>query len=103
MKRRNVALLLPLTIVLGLPVAGYAQDDDSLFEEITVTATKRAMNIYDVPVAMSAFTAETIERQGISDLMDIGKFVPNLNVTAFPPGTHHRPTRSFAALACRIT
>ncbi len=30
--------------------------------------------------------AETIERQGITDLVDIGKFVPNLNVTGFSAG-----------------
>ncbi len=35
---------------------------------------------------MSAFSAETIEKQGITDLMDVGKFVPNLNVTAFSAG-----------------
>ena len=51
-----------------------------------VTAQKREQSIYDVPVAISAFTAETIEKQGISDLTDIGKFVPNLNVTGFSAG-----------------
>jgi len=39
-----------------------------------------------VPVAVSAFTAGTIEKQGITDLTDIGKFVPNLNVTGFSAG-----------------
>jgi len=39
-----------------------------------------------VPVAISAFTADTIEKQGISNLTDIGKFVPNLNVTEFSAG-----------------
>jgi len=39
-----------------------------------------------VPVAIGAFNAGTIERQGITDLVDIGKFVPNLNVTGFSAG-----------------
>ena len=51
-----------------------------------MTAQKREQSIYDVPVAISAFTADTIEKQGISDLTDIGKFVPNLNVTGFSAG-----------------
>ena len=57
-----------------------------LFDAVIVTATKREQSIYQVPVAISAFTAETIERQGIADLTDIGKFVPNMNVTGFSAG-----------------
>jgi iron complex outermembrane receptor protein len=63
--------------------AAFAQDT---FEPIIVTAQKREQSIYDVPVAISAFSADTIERQGITDLTDIGKFVPNLNVTGFSAG-----------------
>ncbi len=55
-------------------------------EEITVTATKREAGIYDVPLAISAFTEESMERSGITDLIDVGKFVPNLNVTEFSAG-----------------
>ena len=58
----------------------------SIFEEITVTAKRREESIYEVPVAMSAFTGDTIQKQGITDLVDIGKFVPNLNVTTFSAG-----------------
>lgn len=57
-----------------------------VFEEVIVTAQKREQNIYEVPVAISAFSAATIEKQGIGDLTDIGKFVPNLNVTGFSAG-----------------
>ncbi|MDH3441707.1 MAG: TonB-dependent receptor plug domain-containing protein, partial [Gammaproteobacteria bacterium] len=67
-----------------------AQDETasgkSIFEEIIVTATKRAENIYDVPMAISAFTEDTIIKQGITDLTDIGKFVPNMTVTGFSAG-----------------
>jgi len=71
-----------------LSSAAFAQQDtgDSIFEEITVTATKRAQNIYDVPVAVSAFTEEMIIKQGITDLTDVGKFVPNMTVTGFSAG-----------------
>ncbi len=57
-----------------------------VFEEVIVTAQKREQSIYEVPVAISAFSAETIEKQGVTDLTDIGKFVPNLNVTGFSAG-----------------
>jgi len=76
-----------LAAALGSGQTAVAQgQDDSIFEEITVTAKKREESIYEVPVAMSAFTDATIEKQGITDLVDIGKFVPNLNVTTFSAG-----------------
>src|SRR5262245_24455252 len=58
----------------------------SVFETVIVTAQRREQSIYDVPVAISAFTPDTIEKQGIANLTDIGKFVPNLNVTEFSAG-----------------
>jgi len=84
-----------LISVISLSLAGgitsttaLAQDaqEATIFEEVIVTATKREQNIYDVPVAISAFTAATMEKQGIVDLTDVGKFVPNLNVTGFSAG-----------------
>jgi len=76
-----------IATIMCFPGISFAQEnDDSPFEEITVTAKKREQSIYEVPVAMSVFSAATIEKQGITDLMDVGKFVPNLNVTAFSAG-----------------
>jgi len=85
--KKNRALLasaMPICSLISSP-AVFAQETP-VFEPVIVTAQKRAQNIYEVPVAISAFTAEQIERQGISDLVDIGKFVPNLNVTGFSAG-----------------
>jgi iron complex outermembrane receptor protein len=73
--------------VIAVPSLATAQSDSSsIFEEITVTAKKREQSIFEVPVAISAFTGAQIEAKGISDLVDIGKFVPNLNVTTFSAG-----------------
>ena len=68
--------------------AALAQDaqEASVFEEVIVTATKREESIYDVPMAISAFSEETIVKQGIVNLTDIGKFVPNMSVTGFSGG-----------------
>ena len=87
MQNMKLTLCGLLATTICLPQATFAQEnDDSPFEEIIVTATKREESIYEVPVAMSAFSAATIEKQGITDLVDIGKFVPNLNVTSFSAG-----------------
>ena len=67
-------------------VAQQSDNEESAFEEIRVTAKKREQSIYEVPVAVSAFSGAAIAKQGITDLTDIGKFVPNLNVTGFSAG-----------------
>lgn len=89
MKKKNLALVLGAIPVAGLGIgqAALAQGAEKpVFEAVVVTAQKREQSIYDVPVAISAFSAEGIERQGIASLTDIGKFVPNLNVTEFSAG-----------------
>lgn len=68
------------------PAVAQQDDDSSIFEEIMVTAKKREESIYEVPAAISAFSGTAIEKQGITDLVDVGKFVPNLNVTTFSAG-----------------
>jgi len=55
-------------------------------EAITVTATKRSQVIYEVPIAMSAFSGDKLAEQGISEITDVGKFVPNLSITGFSAG-----------------
>nr|WP_241264306.1 TonB-dependent receptor [Bowmanella dokdonensis] len=59
---------------------------DERIEAITVTAAKRSQVIYEVPIALSAFSGDALAAQGITDLTDVGKFVPNLNVTGFSAG-----------------
>ncbi len=86
----NIKKILPCAL-FGVALAGVnssalAQDDDNLFEEITVTATKRSQSIYEVPIAVSAFEGKNLAKQGIVAIVDIGKFVPNLNITEFSAG-----------------
>jgi len=71
---------------LALNGVAMAAEEATVFEEVTVTAKKREQSIYEVPTSISAFSAATIEKQGIVDLTDVGKFVPNLNVTGFSAG-----------------
>lgn len=90
MKKKQWALatVVAAAFLLGNIPAVLAQDsnDDSMLEEVLVTATKREESIYDVPISITAFTQDGMERAGITDLTDIGKFVPNLNVTGFSAG-----------------
>ena len=50
-------------------------------EEIVVTARKRTERLQDVPVSVTAFTAETLERRGVSSLSDVIRNTPGIQLT----------------------
>jgi iron complex outermembrane receptor protein len=54
------------------------QEQISTLEEIVVTAQKRAENLQEVPIAVTALTSETRDIVGITTLEDITNFVPGL-------------------------
>ena len=54
------------------------EDQTSGIEDIVVTAQRRAESSQDVPIAITAFNAATIEARGISSALDVTQFVPNL-------------------------
>lgn len=59
-----------------------AQDNSSAApdDEIIVTATLRSENLQDVPIAVTAFSAETLEKSGVKDLRDLGSVSPSFSV-----------------------
>jgi iron complex outermembrane recepter protein len=58
--------------------AAQAEPDTGL-EEIVVTARKTEELLSDAPVAVTAFTAETLDDQNIRDLNDLSQFTPGLS------------------------
>ncbi len=96
MKRSTIHhTTLSLAIALGLssplafaqePAAADAdkttQRSATTLESVTVTARKREETLQEVPVAVTAFTAETIDKLNIQDLGDLGAQVPNLTIYA---------------------
>ncbi len=57
----------------------YAQQ---ALEEVIVTATKRAASLQDVPVAVTAFTSETIQEANINNADDVAVMTPSLTVAS---------------------
>ncbi|GAB3516286.1 TonB-dependent receptor [Pseudoxanthomonas daejeonensis] len=51
-------------------------------DTVTVTARKREETLQDVPVAVTAFTPETLDTLNIKDLGDLDAQVPNLTIYA---------------------
>ena len=49
-------------------------------EEVVVTARKRAENLQDVPMSVTAISAEQLERLGIRDLKDVTRYTPGVTL-----------------------
>jgi iron complex outermembrane receptor protein len=56
-----------------------------LLEEITVTAQRREQNLQDVPIAISAVTAQAIEDRGLTNVAQISDFTPNVQMDGTSP------------------
>jgi iron complex outermembrane receptor protein len=54
-------------------------------EEVIVTAQKRSENVQDVPIAITAYTAETVQSKGLSDLTRLSALTPNVNLDGGSP------------------
>ena len=48
--------------------------------EIVVTARRRAESLQDVPIAVTAYSGEQLEREGAIDITDIGDTTPNVTI-----------------------
>ena len=55
----------------------YAQN---VLEEVTVTARKRAENLQEVPISVTAFTADQIQAAGIERPVDYLSLIPNVTI-----------------------
>lgn len=64
--------------------AAYAQtaqaEEDSGDEPIIVTATLRAMDVQDIPLAVTAVAPEALERQGVNDIKNLASISPSINI-----------------------
>ncbi len=81
-------LLYASTALFTLPVltapAALAQQQTAasapMIDEIVVTARRREESLQDVPVSITALTAETLEMQGSPDITSLTKMTPNLTM-----------------------
>ena len=71
-----------------------AEPAQSGLEEIVVTAQKRAQNLQDVPIAISAISSEKVEQLGIRDSRDLSGLAPNVVVTQGTTSNAAAPARA---------
>ncbi|MGH8061400.1 MAG: TonB-dependent receptor [Pseudoxanthomonas sp.] len=89
MKRKHLSLAIGCIL---LAPSAWAQESATATEQttktattldaITVTARKREETLQEVPVAVTAFTSETLDKLNVRDISDLDAQVPNLTIYA---------------------
>jgi iron complex outermembrane receptor protein len=82
--RKNAARLLAgsaLALAFTAPAAFAADTNAVELETLIVTASKRAENIQDVPMSVSAVSGDYIEKAGVTNATDLARFIPSVAVT----------------------
>ncbi|MEO0063409.1 MAG: hypothetical protein RLZZ08_1969, partial [Pseudomonadota bacterium] len=67
--------------------------------DIIVTAQKREQKAQDVPVSIAAFSGETIEREGITSVEDLGNSIAGVTIASANPGAMHMTIRGASDLS----
>ena len=78
--------------VLAAAIATPAQAQDKPadnsqggIEQIVVTAQKRAENVQDVPIAITAFTASALKERAVGDVSQLSSISPNVTLDSSTP------------------
>ncbi len=90
MKRKHLSLAIACSLLApaawaqqAAPAQGAeATSEATTLDKITVTARKREETLQEVPIAVTAFTPETLDKLNIQDLADLDAQVPNLTIYA---------------------
>jgi iron complex outermembrane receptor protein len=92
MKRKQLSLAISGVLVGSLLAAAPAMAQEqgkqeagqktTNLESVKVTARKRVETLQEVPVAVTAFTADSLDKLNVRDLSDLGAQVPNLTIYA---------------------
>lgn len=85
MKSLKPAWLGLATVSVVLPGVSSAQErtaESAVLEEVVVTANRRAQSLQDVPLSVTAFSAEKLKDLRIVSTIDIAQFTPGLTFAA---------------------
>ncbi len=80
----------------GFIACGAHAQDETVLEEIVITAEKREQKLQDVPVSVSAFSAEKRDLIGVLSVQDIANFTPGLSYSTVTDRLSLRGVSRFA-------
>jgi|GEM_PF-6203656 len=83
-----ISLLTTSAIAMSIATPALAEreaeaEKEYIFEEITVSATRRDQTAQKVPVTLDVFTGFTLQKSGTVDIRNIFRSAPNVNYTQF--------------------
>jgi iron complex outermembrane recepter protein len=81
----GAALTLAGTAFAQTEAPAAAAADQGGIPEIVVTAQKRAENVQDVPIAISAFTSEALTERSVTSVASLSNIAPNVTLDAGTP------------------
>lgn len=87
MKTHRMTLFCASVAALALTQPAFAQDSDAAdtgIGDIVVTAQKRAENVQDIPIAISAVSSEYLQARGIASIDTLGSVAPNVKFERAP-------------------
>ena len=73
--------LLFLSVAIASAIVWTIPARAQVIEEIIVQAQRRAQNIQDVPISVTAFTADFMDSHYMDDITELAPFVANFNIT----------------------
>ena len=95
-----IAAVLGTSAGLGHAVTAAAADTEAgadSIQEITVTAQRRNESMQDVPIAMQAFTSQSLQQLNILTFDDYIKYLPNVTTANNGPGQNEVFMRGLSA------
>ena len=85
MRKLHLISATALAISMAMPAfaqdAPQADDEGASGDEIVVTAQRTSQRLQDVPIAVSAFSAEALDKQQIENTSDLQLTLPNVTFT----------------------
>jgi iron complex outermembrane receptor protein len=86
-----------LAVGLVAPALGFAASDETIIEQIIVTAQKRASALQDVPFSVGAATEQQIRDSGSTNIVDLSRNFAGLTITDLGPGQSQVAIRGISA------
>ncbi|MDT0507020.1 TonB-dependent receptor [Novosphingobium sp. MMS21-SN21R] len=89
------AAILPITATSAF--GQNADNETSDINEIVVTAQKKSENLQDVPIAVSAFSSDSLEKRGLNGGADLQNAIPNVSFGGTGFGRYNFQIRGIGA------
>lgn len=84
---KDTLIVISVWFLGSAPIVAFGQPSESpllALEEVQVTARKREETLQNIPLAVTAFDQDFLERSGISDLSDLQLYQASLNIGPYP-------------------